>query len=159
MKTILALIDFSTATDPVLEEASELARAFKARIVLAHVFQSTTAPIEFLPVVADVSAALEDEARQQLTHLAKGLRNDGFEAEADVLFGPAATSIREKASYVDADFIVLGSHGHGALYDLFVGSTACGLLKDAPCPVVVVPVTGLKAPESAAKTGDARGSS
>jgi nucleotide-binding universal stress UspA family protein len=156
MKTILTLIDFSSATDPVLEEASELARAFKARIVLAHVFQSKTTPVEFLPVVADVSAALENEARQQLIHLAKGLKNDGFETEAELLFGPAAKAIREKAMYVEADFIVLGSHGHGALYDLFVGSMACNLLKDAPCPIVIVPVTGLKAPAEVAPESKAQ---
>jgi universal stress protein A len=34
---------------------------------------------------------------------------------------------------------VLGSHGHTAFYDLLVGSTAAGVLKHAPCPVVVVP--------------------
>lgn len=38
-----------------------------------------------------------------------------------------------------ADAIVLGSHGHGALYDLLVGSVAEGVLRRAPCPVVVVP--------------------
>jgi nucleotide-binding universal stress UspA family protein len=35
--------------------------------------------------------------------------------------------------------IVIGSHGHGALYHLFAGDVASGILKDAKCPVLVVP--------------------
>ena len=38
-----------------------------------------------------------------------------------------------------ADFIVMGSHGHTAFYDFLVGSTTHGVLKSAPCPVVVLP--------------------
>jgi nucleotide-binding universal stress UspA family protein len=38
-----------------------------------------------------------------------------------------------------ADFIVMGSHGHGALYNLLIGGTASGVIQKAPCPVVIVP--------------------
>jgi nucleotide-binding universal stress UspA family protein len=44
-----------------------------------------------------------------------------------------------QAKRLKADVIVLGSHGHGAVYNLVVGSTANGVLKHAPCPVLVVP--------------------
>jgi len=40
--------------------------------------------------------------------------------------------------------IVMGSHGHGALYELLVGSITQGVLKAAKCPVVVVPAAGKK---------------
>jgi len=40
--------------------------------------------------------------------------------------GPPVTSILAEADKVRADFIIMGSHGHGRLYDLFVGSTASG---------------------------------
>ena len=33
----------------------------------------------------------------------------------------------------------MGSHGHTALYDLLAGSTATGVIKRAPCPVVIMP--------------------
>ena len=42
---------------------------------------------------------------------------------------------------MDADFIVLGSHGRGAMHDLLVGSTAHMVIRKAPCPIVLVPVT------------------
>jgi nucleotide-binding universal stress UspA family protein len=33
----------------------------------------------------------------------------------------------------------MGSHGHGALYNLLVGGTASGVIQKSPCPVVIVP--------------------
>jgi len=38
------------------------------------------------------------------------------------------------------NLLVVGSHGHGAVYDLLVGSICNGLLKRAAIPVLVVPV-------------------
>ncbi|TCC24837.1 universal stress protein [Kribbella speibonae] len=40
---------------------------------------------------------------------------------------------------LDAELIVLGSHGHGAFHDALVGSTSLHVIRNAPCPVVVVP--------------------
>jgi Zn-dependent M28 family amino/carboxypeptidase len=45
----------------------------------------------------------------------------------------------EWAEKHDADFIVMGSHGHTAFYDLLVGSTTHGVLMRSKCPVVIVP--------------------
>ena len=58
--------------------------------------------------------------------------------------------IAEEAKALKADYIVIGSHGHGAFYDLLVGSTTSGVLKKASCAVVVVPVPRSK------KAGKAR---
>jgi nucleotide-binding universal stress UspA family protein len=48
-------------------------------------------------------------------------------------------SILDHAKQVSADYLVMGSHGHTALYDLLVGSTTHGVLLRAPCPVVITP--------------------
>jgi nucleotide-binding universal stress UspA family protein len=42
------------------------------------------------------------------------------------------------ADDVDAAAIVVGRHDHSALHDVLVGSTAKGLLRQAPCPVLMV---------------------
>jgi len=51
--------------------------------------------------------------------------------------GDPVTEILARAR--GASFVVMGSHGHGAMYDLLVGSTAQGVLRKAPCPVLIVP--------------------
>jgi nucleotide-binding universal stress UspA family protein len=42
---------------------------------------------------------------------------------------------------VKADYVIMGSHGHGKLYDFLVGSTASGIIKKATCGVIIVPPT------------------
>ena len=144
MKTILVPIDFSDATNPVVEAGSVLARAVRAKIVLAHVIRPASIVNEFSAVVESFTAAVESNASEQLSHWDEELQKAGFTAEKSILHGQPAASIREEADRLAADYIVVGSHGHGALYDLVVGSTASALLKDAPCPVLIVPVTNLK---------------
>ena len=39
----------------------------------------------------------------------------------------------------DAELLVLGSHGHGAVHDKLVGSTSERAIHHAPCPVVIIP--------------------
>jgi nucleotide-binding universal stress UspA family protein len=43
------------------------------------------------------------------------------------------------AAAADAELLVLGSHGHGAVHDKLVGSTSERAIHHAPCPVVIIP--------------------
>ena len=60
-------------------------------------------------------------------------------AETMQLNGPPIRLIVEQAKDLGAHYIVMGSHGHTALYDLLVGSTTHGVLMRAGCPVVITP--------------------
>jgi nucleotide-binding universal stress UspA family protein len=68
----------------------------------------------------------------------------GLAVEAIELCGEPEACIRAEAKRLGADYIVVGSHHHGVLHDLLFGGTAAGLLKNAPCPVVIVPAAGVK---------------
>jgi nucleotide-binding universal stress UspA family protein len=59
--------------------------------------------------------------------------------ETVVLVGQPVAVILEQARKIGADYIVMGSHGHGKLYDFLVGSTASGILKKARCGVIILP--------------------
>jgi nucleotide-binding universal stress UspA family protein len=59
--------------------------------------------------------------------------------------GAPVPAILAKAASSRAAYVVMGSHGHGAIYDLLVGSTTHGVLMKAPCPVMVVPPAGRRA--------------
>jgi len=145
MKTILIPIDFSDATNPVVEAGSAFARAVRAKIVLAHVIRPSAIVNEFSAVVESFASAVEKNASEQLSRWKAQLQDDGFAVETGLLHGQPSVCIREEAERLAADYIVVGSHGHGALYDFVVGSTASALLKSAPCPVLIVPVSGLEA--------------
>ena len=142
MKTILAAVDFSGASRQVIQCALELARVFAGRVVLMHVVLP--------PVIVTDAGRLVDEslqftaqaergARRRLARRQEELGKKGVRIDTVCTQGFPVPSIVAKAQELGALYIVLGSHGHTAFYDLVVGGTAHGVLKRAGYPVVVVP--------------------
>ena len=143
MKTILVPVDFSPVTREVFREATLLARLVKARIVLAHVIPLPVITTEPYGLVLDnmgaYMVAAGKAADRHLARLSAKLRTSGFTCQVVRVIGFPVQSLIELAKKRGADYIVIGSHGHTALYDMFVGSTTRGVLKRASCPVIVVP--------------------
>jgi nucleotide-binding universal stress UspA family protein len=54
---------------------------------------------------------------------------------------PVIEEILNQADVVNADLIVMGAHGHGAMYNLLVGSATKGVLKHSARPVLLVPAS------------------
>ena len=142
MKTILAPVDFSGATKSVVTEATALAKALGARVVLLSVIQPPAPIAEYavlLENIAEITAAGEKAAAKNLAKLQSDLEREGVTVETLQFVGAPIPHIVEQAAKLKADFIVMGSHGHTALYDLLVGSTTHGVLMRATCPVVILP--------------------
>src|SRR5687767_5114242 len=142
MKTILGPLDFSEVTESVVKESAALARAFGGRVVMLNVTQPPVILTEYAPImenIAEMTAAGEKNAARQLAKLENKLRAEFVSAESVHLVGAPIPHIVEQAEKVAADYIVMGSHGHTALYDLIVGSTTHGVLNRARCPVLIVP--------------------
>jgi universal stress protein A len=142
MKTVLAPIDFSDISRSVIDEAITIARGMHARLVLLHVVQldsivGTGVTESDLP--SGFKAQAEKDARSRLAELQKQLRDEGVTAHAVHTVGSPGDQILAQADRLEADYIVMGSHGHGALYDLLIGSTTTRVLKEGGCPVAIVP--------------------
>ena len=144
MKTFLVPVDFSPVTEDVIDNAIAFARAFAGgKVVLLNVVQppvvATTEyalPVEIIQEALDVT---EKSAREKLDRYSVMFREAGLQAETKVLIGPPVTHILEEADRCKADYILIGSHGHGRLYDFLVGSTASGIIKKARCGIVILP--------------------
>jgi nucleotide-binding universal stress UspA family protein len=142
MKTILVPVDFSDVTPRVTEQAEALARPFGARMVLLHVSEPEPDFVGFEPGPVSVRTSVAQDfrkERQQLDALRTRVSNDGVEVLALHIQGPLVEKILDEADKQSADMIVIGSHGHGALFELLVGSVTSGVLRSAHCPVLVVP--------------------
>lgn len=142
MKTILAPVDFSSATDAVVAEAARLAVAIEGRVVLLSVIQPPVITTEYAPLmenIAEITAAGEKSAAKHLARLQDVLQQQSVPTETVQLNGAPVQHIIEQAKKFVADYIVMGSHGHTALYDLLVGSTTHGVLLRTSCPVVIIP--------------------
>jgi nucleotide-binding universal stress UspA family protein len=140
MKTILAPIDFSPITRRVIAEAEKLARLVKGRLILLHVIHPPTIVAETgcAQAAAFMAAAGQASARH-LQRLRRTLGRRGLAVAAIGATGYPPRQILEQAKAGAIDYIVIGSHGITSFFDLVVGGTASAVLKQAPCPVVVVP--------------------
>lgn len=142
MKTILVPVDFSDVTAHVVETAQKFAAAFQSRLVLLNVAEPEPDFVGFEAGPPTVRLAVARDykvERQRLDELKAQCASSGGEVIALHIQGPIVDKILHEAGEQQAYLIVIGSHGHGALYDLLVGSVTHGVIKDALCPVVVVP--------------------
>lgn len=145
MEKILVALDFSEVTVDVLERGSRLARALPAKLWLVNVGS---------PEVGDpgagrrrrrdrerVTLQLSDEHRRT-QQAAQKLRRSGLDVTALCRHGAPVKTILHEAEELGADLIILGSHGRSALYRSLLGSVSEGVLRRAPCPVMIVPAEG-----------------
>ena len=154
MQRILVAVDFSDITDRVIETAAELAQGLRAKVWLMHCVnqQAAVGAMGDAPIILPVPDTSLSERFpvkfRQLNQLAGTLR--AKEIETEVLFASGAV-VNEISTAIEEnriDLIVVGSHGHGALYDLVVGSVTKSVLYYTSKPVVIVPCETVKAATS-----------
>jgi nucleotide-binding universal stress UspA family protein len=155
MKNILVPIDFSDATSRVLELARQLGKSFGAEIHIVHV-RPIPAPLPASPlgygalgmpemVPGPVSQVVaqpiepNEEEKKKLNEWKTEMERAGLSATVHEPTGDVVEEILECAQKMKADAIVMGRHGHGAMYNLLVGSVTEGVLKRSTCPVLLVP--------------------
>jgi nucleotide-binding universal stress UspA family protein len=144
---ILVSVDFSEATPRILQVAAKLTRALSGKLWLLHVAEPEPDFVGYEAgpdVVRDqVAREFRDEHRK-LQEYADSMRDEGLPVTALMIQGPVVDTVIAEAERLEADMLVVGSHGYGAVYDLLVGSVSRGILKHAEIPVLVVPVRGLE---------------
>ncbi len=147
MNMLLVPVDFSSGLEELVGEASLLAADLACPMVLLHVVEPVAA---YVPVGASMDVIApppmeqteEDLSapKEKLELLAREIRSRGIQAEVQIVTGLAVDEILEQANLRKSRYIILGSHGHGALYHLFGGSVVTGVLKKAACPVLIIPI-------------------
>lgn len=95
------------------------------------------------PAAAYVQSAefrdrLTSELGQQLKVAADAIRRDGLSVTTRLLGGRPASEIVRLAELDDADLVILGARGHGAIEQMVLGSVSAEVVDRAPCPVLVV---------------------
>ena len=139
---ILAAVDFSPVTEQVLDALARIAATFPAEIKLVNVAPPDPDFVgyEAGPKAVRGQVAVEHHARhQQLQQLADRLRAKGVDTTALQLQGATVATLIAEAERLQAELIVLGSHGHGAVYNMLVGSVAEGIVRASTVPGLLVP--------------------
>lgn len=90
---------------------------------------------EFETVVRANFEKIVEEARQ---HLKDKTLNDKIYISAETLSGSPESRIVETAEEMNADLIIVGSHGYNRWERLLLGSVSDSVVHHAPCSVLVV---------------------
>ena len=145
MKTIVVAVDFSNASHGVLDMAVRLAKSFGADLRLFHVIEpepSYTA-YGFTPDEFPAMNSFQEEAKRRATikleELLAMARAEIPNATSKLVEGSPLHAILEHVKDSGADFVVVGSHGHGVIASLLLGSVAEGMVRKAAVPTLVVP--------------------
>ncbi|MCA8955242.1 MAG: universal stress protein [Planctomycetes bacterium] len=135
---ILVPIDFSDSSEKAISYGLELARAFSARLLLAHVMELPFAPV---PIgMGTVPPVMVDDIKPEVLERLKsfGTAATGVEVEYLLREGTPFVEIIQMARDAAADLIVMPTHGRSGLSHVLIGSTAERVVRKAPCPVLVV---------------------
>jgi universal stress protein A len=136
---ILVGTDFSDPSMRAARRGAELARHYGATLILLHVvehFPEDMPNDRIAPENLDPATFYRDRARQNLAKLAEKLTHKDVTQEIIMSSGSAKYEILRFAQSERIDLIVVGSHGEGMLQ--VFGSTAMGVILDAPCDVMVI---------------------
>ena len=87
---------------------------------------------------AAVKSYYQDESRKVLKSATAALKRAGFAVSADYAVGHPAEEIARRADADDVDLIAMGSHGHGALMSLLLGSVTLGVLARTKKPLLLL---------------------
>ncbi len=143
MHRILVALDLPLGGNGrIVDFAQHLAEISKAELWLLHVAAPDAAFVGLdagPPSVRNSRAQTLRSEHRDLHEIVATLRESGLDAHPLLVEGVTAQTILEQAERRDVDLIVLGSHGHGALYKALLGGTSDSVLRHAICPVVVVP--------------------
>ncbi len=158
--TIVCAVEQDRVYRQVLGLADDLAERLGRELVVVHVSIPdllgvgdpvatagvAIAPGAAVPYPAPLPADAEDELfqeRRRRTHdQVRRLVAEagGAGARVEVAFDATVVGgLRVFAREHRAELLVVGSHGRGAARAALLGSTVHDLVRDAPCPVVVVP--------------------
>lgn len=133
---VLAAVDLGERSDEALQTAAKLARTDNGELHIVHVIPSDAVGSLHGEDALRFSN-LTDDVRAKLQQLASELPAAVKRIHLHVRLGTVDTEIAQLASDVNADLVVVGTHGHRGLERLLVGSVAASLIRNAPCPVLV----------------------
>ena len=144
MKALIA-VDLSEASSGMLRQARQYAKLLGAKVWLVHVAPPDPAFIGYEPgpqYVRDTIASQFHQEHQALHQDAEVFKAAGVDATPLLIQGPTVDTLLGQSDKLGVDVMIIGSHGHGVLHQMLMGSVCEGVLHRSTCPVLVIPTHG-----------------
>lgn len=141
MAYIIAPTDFSDVSKAAVKYAAHLAVDLGKTLKIIHVIPI---PIIYgeVPMPLLENNSYYDEAAISMQQFARELMDfapTGLAIETSLVQGNPVYELRQMGKQESTYCIVMATHGAGAMQTMLLGSVTLSLVKDAPCPTLVVP--------------------
>ena len=142
IKNILVPVDFSECSLKAWKYALAFASQFGASVTACHIINSNQfgCPdwnIDYANYLV-YEEKIEEKATERLNNLIANEAGTGIKIKGEVNTGQVVDEVLEMAAELDADIILISTHGYTGLKHAFLGSTAESVVRRAACPVLVV---------------------
>jgi nucleotide-binding universal stress UspA family protein len=136
---LLVPLDFEDPSQEALEVAIALALTFDAKLTVFHAWDLPVysyAGLSYLP--PDVATVVEEAAEKSLASAMALATKRLPRAESVLVRGPAAAEILDAAGRLNADLIVMGTHGRRGVSRMLLGSVAEKVVRSSPVAVLTI---------------------
>jgi nucleotide-binding universal stress UspA family protein len=147
LEKVLLATDGSQYSDKAVSFAARLLNGTPCVLTLLTVIEEPvypmpqdeiTPPVETIPPYEDLREAFLDRAEVVLDRAEAPLREVGVTVERKVRFGHPVAEILGELEEGNYEMVAMGSHGHGALGEMLLGSVSYRISHHAICPVLIV---------------------
>jgi universal stress protein A len=158
-KHILATTDLSPESFAAVQYAAHLAEGQAAKLTILHVPQTTTLLFtDFAPPVdlLSLDRSIEVAARETLENWVRRHVRSKSGVRVVIRAGVTHEVVCKAAAEAGANLIVMATHGRKGIGHVILGSVTERVLREAPCPVLVVRPPTPTAKKAKAKTSKAK---
>ena len=137
-RQIVLPLDFSDCSMDAYEYGVQVAKWFDASLTLVYAVEPLSYSLDF-----SLTHPLEDKTNrsiieQRLQKLTAVLVEQGLSAQYELLDKPSMDAILKTGASLEADLVVMGTHGRKGLPRLILGSTTAKVLQHSPYPILTV---------------------
>ena len=139
-KRILVATDFSDTASAAFDYAVELAKQLGAKVTAVHAYELPVYgfPNGALVASVEMTTRIMSAAQEALESACKARANRGVEITPLVRQGVTWEEVHRVAEEMDADLIVIGTHGRKGLSRALLGSVAESVVRHSPVPVLTL---------------------
>lgn len=146
MKRILVPMDFSETSENAFVYALEMAKVYKAKLVLLHTFElpivdSQVVPINYAEMYETLEMTNNDHFKDEmkkLKRIAKQKKGEDIAMSHILKDGDLINCIKEVVEQQGIDFVVMGTKGAEGWLQSFIGTNTTSVISDVDVPVLSV---------------------